>query len=173
MMTSDWVISPASNGGWDVFNGQRWMCWRLNYGWAEDYIRQWKGNEMMHTFDDLVFLPHKSGLEGHTHAKMTFDNGFRVSVICGKEFYSNGKDTYEVMTLNGDVSLPLADNVRHGDGTGVYGHLSAHDVTAIMVVLQNYGQKPRLSVRLRLAADENENLRDLLVEAADMIEERE
>lgn len=125
----------------------------------------------MNTFDDLHFLPHKFGREGHTHAGMTFDNGFRISVIFGSDFYSNGKDTYEVMTLDGDSPAPLADSVAHGDGNGVYGHLSAHDVTAIMAVLQSYEPRLSLSARLRLAANENKNLRDLLIEAADKIDE--
>ena len=34
-------------------------------------------------------------LRGSKQAVVVFDNGFRLSVVLGKVFYSNGKDTYE------------------------------------------------------------------------------
>ena len=70
---------------------------------------------MMKTFEDLRFEPHphavhlKQFYAGQTNvdpyiedmfngakAWMEFPNGYEISVLCGVQFYSTGRDTYEV-----------------------------------------------------------------------------
>lgn len=46
------------------------------------------------TFDDLVFKPYP--YPGCQQASADLGNGYRISVIQGTPFYSNGIDTYEV-----------------------------------------------------------------------------
>lgn len=91
----------------------------------------------MKTFKDLKFEPHsiaKSGLDKYKDAKQateTFENGYGVSVLFGRCFYSNGKDTYEVAVLfNGDITY----NTDITDG--VIGHLSEKEVTEVMSKMQ-------------------------------------
>ncbi len=69
------------------------------------------------TFEDLQFEPHPHAitLKGlyasqqnidpyieqmfeAVQAVMQFPNGYGISVLCGVQFYSNGRDTYEVGT---------------------------------------------------------------------------
>ena len=47
-------------------------------------------------------------------ARMNFENGYGVSVLCGKNYYSNGVDTYEVAILKDDkicYDTPITDDV--------------------------------------------------------------
>lgn len=73
-------------------------------------------------FNDLVFKPHPvsksakqavtklpdnlkhtmQSMANATQAIIEFPNGVKLSVICGKCFYSNGVDTYEAMVLDAD-----------------------------------------------------------------------
>lgn len=46
------------------------------------------------TFDDLVFEPYP--YPGCKRASADLGNGYRISVIQGTPFFSNGIDTYEV-----------------------------------------------------------------------------
>lgn len=46
------------------------------------------------TFDDLIFKPHP--YPGCQQASADISNGYRISVILGTPFYSNGINTYEV-----------------------------------------------------------------------------
>ena len=69
----------------------------------------------MKTFDDLIFEPHPHAVAlkqiyssnpnispyieemlDATQARMDFPNGYGISVLCGNQFYSNGRNTYEV-----------------------------------------------------------------------------
>ena len=94
----------------------------------------------MKTFDDLVFEKHAMAIEmesftdrysNATHAKLSFDNGYGVSVIFGDPFYSNGIDSYELAVLkDGDVcyNTPITDDVL--------GYLSKDEVTEVMKNIQ-------------------------------------
>jgi hypothetical protein len=86
----------------------------------------------MKTFDDLVFKPHSIQItNGAKMASMDFPNGYGVSVIFGKMFYSNGIDTYELaVTREGNLcyDTPITDDVM--------GYLSAKEVTDVMAKVQ-------------------------------------
>lgn len=77
----------------------------------------------MKTFEDLEFKRHPlagSILGEAVIAKMEFENGAYISVIGGGVgMYGDGKETFEVMTLN-----------------DVHGHLTKEEVTAEMLKLQ-------------------------------------
>ena len=67
----------------------------------------------MKKFTDLVFTQHSisEGAEGFfderygplKQSTLEFENGYAVSVIFGRLFYSNGKDTYEVWTSGSKI----------------------------------------------------------------------
>jgi len=81
----------------------------------------------MSNFKDLVFQPHKAGLGGK-HAVHKFDNGYGISVVIGRIFYSNGVDTYEVAGIKPDGDLiGLPDW-----GDDVQGHLTEEEVSEVM-----------------------------------------
>lgn len=90
-----------------------------------------EGRPRLKDFSDLVFEPHPIGLKDHTQAKMTFDNGYGVSVICGTLYYSNGVDTYEVATIKGDL-IDFKNQVI-GD---VSGYRTKQEVSEIMARVQ-------------------------------------
>ena len=95
------------------------------------YLPFGEGRPRLKDFSDLVFEPHPIGLKDHTQAKMTFDNGYGVSVICGTLFYSNGVDTYEVAVLKDKhvcCSTSVADDVLP--------RLSKEEVSEIMARVQ-------------------------------------
>ena len=82
----------------------------------------------MKTFQDLVFGPHPVGY-GYfdTQAKMTFPNGYGVSVVTGSHAYSSEGRPYEVAIFDGNgltYDTPITDDV--------IGHQTAEDVTDIM-----------------------------------------
>lgn len=56
-------------------------------------------------------------------AVITFDNGKKLSVLCGSSFYSDGLNTYECMELNKD-SEPQ-------------GYLTVNEVNKLMEDMQN------------------------------------
>lgn len=98
----------------------------------------------MKEFKDLIFEPH--GLSKNAHllpyplnekygnakqAIMNFENGYGVSVLIGKCFYSNGIDTYEVRVLYGGeltYNTPITNDV--------IGRSSQNEVTDIMRQVQ-------------------------------------
>lgn len=83
----------------------------------------------MKTFDDLKFHPH--AISGGRQAIIYFDNGYGVSVVCGKMFYSNGSDTYEVAILHdGGIAYDT------GITDDVLGYLSPSEVTDVMRKVQ-------------------------------------
>lgn len=90
-----------------------------------------EGKPRLKDFSDLVFEPHPLGIEGHTQAKMTFDNGYGVSVICGTMFYSNGVDTYEVAVLK-DEHVCSTTRITND----VLPRLSKEEVSEIMARVQ-------------------------------------
>lgn len=99
---------------------------------------------MIKTFKDLQFQPHKllrgagslppylrEQYQNARQAIMDFDNGYGVSVIIGKCFYSNGIDTYELAVLKDGglcYDTPVTDDVLGG--------LSEDEVTEAMKKLQ-------------------------------------
>lgn len=80
------------------------------------------------TFEDLVFEDvDKSHPKLGKRARMQFDNGYGISVLLGKCYYSNGVDTYEVAVLYDDYptySTGITDNVLCGQ--------TAEQITKIM-----------------------------------------
>ncbi|HIY88187.1 MAG TPA: hypothetical protein H9824_05730 [Candidatus Bacteroides pullicola] len=103
----------------------------------------------MKTFNDLHFHPHPISVQmeeiasmapswmvakyqGCTQAEEHFPNGYGVSVVFGKPFYSNGVDTYEVAVLKGD-DIDMGNQLLQG---GVIGNQSPQEVSRIMERLQ-------------------------------------
>jgi hypothetical protein len=93
------------------------------------------------TFDDLIFEKHiYNDLKGiskvfndNYQARMTFENGYGVSVLCGSMFYSNGVDSYELAVLYDDEI-----NYDSGLTDDVLGYISAEEVTRVMSELQKF-----------------------------------
>jgi len=86
------------------------------------------------TFDDLVFKVHEYEPNGK-HAKITFDNGYGVSVVFGKLFYSNGIDTYEMMCV-GSNGENIYSDVCH--------YMSKDEISKEMIRLQKRKEKKRI-----------------------------
>ena len=94
------------------------------------------------TFKDLEFEMHpillkakpqdtKSLSSNSKHAVIEFENGYGVSVIFGKQFYSNGIDTYEVRILKDGIlyfKTFITDNVL--------AYITEDEVTAVMRKVQ-------------------------------------
>jgi hypothetical protein len=89
------------------------------------------------TFDDLEWNPwttdehYSQEFLDSRQAKMTFSNGYGVSVLCGTPFYSNGEDSYEVGIMKYGELFKLD---RYGDT--VVGYRTKDEVTNIMKYLQ-------------------------------------
>lgn len=82
------------------------------------------------TFEDLKFKKHP-----YTFCKIAqinFPNKYGISVIFGKQAYSNGKDTYEVAVLYKKqlcYTSPITDDVL--------GYQTKEEVTEIMKQIQD------------------------------------
>lgn len=92
----------------------------------------------MKTFKDLEFREHelrRFAKKGVKHAIMFFPNGYGVSVLFGKHFYSNGFDTYELAVIrkSGDGYSMAYDTPITND---VLAHLTEDEVTEIMIEVQ-------------------------------------
>jgi len=84
----------------------------------------------MKTFKDLKFKPHGADPTG-THATMNFPNGYGVSVITGRMFYTDNDRPYELAVLKDDsitYETPITNDVE--------GHLTVSKVTNIMKKVQ-------------------------------------
>ena len=81
-------------------------------------------------FKDLKFKEHPIGMCGKI-SSLNFKNGYGVSVVFGKMFYSNGKDTYELAITKGD-------NICYDSGiiADVIGHQSKEEITKLMAKVQ-------------------------------------
>jgi hypothetical protein len=92
----------------------------------------------MKTFKDLKFKLHPLSIkDNEKQAKLYFENGYGVSVICGTSFYSNGIDSYEVACLDKDGSLvnpPKTVPFRYN--SGVIGWLRDNEITTVMKAMQ-------------------------------------
>ena len=91
----------------------------------------------MKTFQDLVFERHTVAIDtlpdykDAKQAVLDFDNGYGISVIIGRCFYSNGIDTYGVAVMKeGNIcySTPITDDV--------IGRLTTEQVTEVMKQIQ-------------------------------------
>lgn len=85
----------------------------------------------MKTFEDLKFNAHQTGYG--TRAYIDFENGYGVSVVFGRRWYSNGVDTYELAVMkNGGLcySTPITDDVL--------AYLTEEKVTKAMIEVQKY-----------------------------------
>lgn len=84
----------------------------------------------MKEFKDLDFGAHSAGLGG-THATMVFDNGYGVSVITGRMFYTSEEKPYEVAVTKGGslcYDTPITNDVL--------GYRTEEEVTEIMKQVQ-------------------------------------
>lgn len=84
--------------------------------------------EQMSTFEDLLFKPHSvslgiAGWKNHKQALIKCRNNRKISIIFGKMFYSNGRDTYELMELGQETADPI-------------GYLTPNEVTKEMIKIQ-------------------------------------
>lgn len=87
----------------------------------------------MKTFKDLEFKPHPCSWLSGQQALLELDKGYKVSVLLGAAFYSNGEDTYELAVMkDGRVcyTTPITDDVL--------GHRSEEEITEAMIKLQEY-----------------------------------
>ena len=88
----------------------------------------------MKTFDDLVFKQHAVDKTGK-HARITFDNGYGISVLSGGEHFYTADGTYEVGVLKNDFiyyGTPITDDVS--------GYQTPEQITEIMKEIQSYTQ---------------------------------
>lgn len=87
---------------------------------------------MKKTFEDLEF---KARPNFGQQAVLHFDNGYGVSVLLGKQFYSNGQNTYEVGILyKGELAsgIPFQDHIM--------GWKTSEQVSEIMKIVQDLEQ---------------------------------
>lgn len=92
----------------------------------------------MKTFKDLEFkLRNKSWEEDITsqQAVMFFSNGYGVSVLLGRRFYSNGVNTYELAVLRGNEDMYKLDYTTHVTDD-VLGYITEDEVTQAMLEVQ-------------------------------------
>lgn len=83
----------------------------------------------MKTIKDLKFK-HKPG--GGLQAKLYFNNKYGVSVLFGKNFYSNGRDTYDLGIIGKNGKLDYSTSIT----SDVLGYLTADKVSEIMKKIQ-------------------------------------
>ena len=81
------------------------------------------------TFSDLNFKAHN--VSGQ-HARLSFPNGYAVSVVFGSMFYSNGEDTYELAVTDHELQL-IYGHITGGD---VSGYCTADEISALMQQVQ-------------------------------------
>ncbi len=77
-------------------------------------------------FEELVFEEHSLG-DGATRAKVTFNNGYGASIVCGEQFYTSETQPYELAVWhNGSLcyDTELTDDV--------IGYLTEDDVTELL-----------------------------------------
>jgi hypothetical protein len=87
----------------------------------------------MKTFKDLEFKPHAMG-EG-VHSKLSFDNGYGVSVVRTSWTYGGSDGLYELAVL--DEHGQLTYNTSDWGTNDVIGYLSEEEVSDIMEQVQN------------------------------------
>ena len=85
----------------------------------------------MKTFKDLEFVEHPNHIEG-VQARIQFDNGYGVSVVCSPYTYGGDKGLYELGVLDSEGHLTYATPVTND----VIGYLRPEDVTDVMTKIQ-------------------------------------
>jgi hypothetical protein len=86
----------------------------------------------MKTFSDLSFQPHPTHMMGGVQARMDFDNGFGVSVVCTPYTYGGDKGLYELAVFGKDGHITYATPITDD----VIGYLRPEDVTDVMEKIQ-------------------------------------
>ena len=92
----------------------------------------------METFKDLIFAPHRNE-DNCTQARVTFPNGYGISVLFGDAFYSNGVDNYEVALVdkNGYLDGYIFEKIgMKYPGDDVIGYVSEDFITDVMERVQ-------------------------------------
>jgi hypothetical protein len=85
----------------------------------------------MKTFKDLDLIPFDKYLNG-VGARMMFENGYGVSVVCHSSSYGGKSGLYELAVLDVDGELTY-DTPVTGD---VIGYLTPEEVTKTMALVQ-------------------------------------
>jgi hypothetical protein len=85
----------------------------------------------MKTFKDLEFVEHPNHIEG-VQARIQFDNGYGVSVVCSPYTYGGDNGLYELAVLDSEGHLTYATSVTDD----VIGYLRPEDVTDVMAKIQ-------------------------------------
>jgi hypothetical protein len=85
----------------------------------------------MKTFKDLEFQPHFNDENG-IMSRMSFDNGFGVSVIKTSFSYGGKKGLYELAVLDSSGSITYDTTITED----VLGYLSEDEVTENMIKIQ-------------------------------------
>jgi len=85
------------------------------------------------TFKDLIFKPHKNGIEGAVQAMHELPNGITISVVGGDGLYGDGINSFEVgawRTIDNFLFshqwIPLSEN------DDVVGWQSKEEITEII-----------------------------------------
>jgi hypothetical protein len=86
----------------------------------------------MKTFNDLPFFPINDGFMVGKQARMTFENGYGVSVVSHSYSYGGRDGLFEIAVLDKDGNLTYDTTVTND----VIGHLDPEGVTEIMEQVQ-------------------------------------
>ena len=87
----------------------------------------------MKKFQDLPFFPMNDGFMVGKQSRMTFENGYGVSVVSHTYSYGGKDGLFEVAVLGKDGDLTYDTPVTND----VIGYLSPDDVTDVMKQVQN------------------------------------
>lgn len=94
----------------------------------------------MRTFDDLIFEPHPN-LRGGVQALMDLNNGYKISVVGGDEFfYGDGIHTFEVAVFDRQNEMIMLQETDQ-----VLGYQIKSEITDL---IQKYDNEPILKVKL-------------------------
>jgi hypothetical protein len=117
-----------------------------------NYNKYIKENNEYKTFDDLEFVVDVNMMRTieyynldkseQKQARMNFNNGYSISVLCGDMYYSNGIDTYEIMAWDNN-NVPIFSKEEQG-ADDVKGYLTKDEVNDEMIRIQKIKPKERL-----------------------------
>jgi hypothetical protein len=104
------------------------------YNGQLEVLRELRKLTELKTFKDLKFEDHYLG-KGRKHALMFFPNGYGISVVTGKSFYTNEIKPYEIAVLKGDENdWEVCYNTHITND--VVGYLDENEVTQYMLEIQ-------------------------------------